>query len=152
MRPFEFSLSLLLLTIYHADILPVQSSTTRSNTSYASLPIAFPSFHLSSIRSTSVSLSSLTCLSHSVLTALSNRVDFFDTADYVSRLESQGLNRKQAEGVVDALEDIIGEAISNLQGNLVTRTEHYKHHDRQKVSLALSLFNFCTKNPVYSSV
>lgn len=54
------------------------------------------------------------------------RADFFDTADYVNRLENQGLNRKQAEGVVDALEDIIQEAISNLQGNLVTRTEHYK--------------------------
>ncbi|GAA5966230.1 hypothetical protein JCM3765_002565 [Sporobolomyces pararoseus] len=61
---------------------------------------------------------------------------FFDTADYVHRLELQGLNRKQAEGVVDCLEDIIGEAISNLQGNLVTRTEHYKHHDRQKIDFS----------------
>ncbi|GAA5887387.1 hypothetical protein JCM16303_004267 [Sporobolomyces ruberrimus] len=61
---------------------------------------------------------------------------FFDTADYVQRLELQGLERKQAEGVVDALEGIIGEAMTNLQGNLVTRSEHYKHHDRQKIDFS----------------
>ncbi|GAA6061813.1 hypothetical protein JCM10212_001119 [Sporobolomyces blumeae] len=61
---------------------------------------------------------------------------YFDTSEYVHRLEAQGLTRKQAEGVVDALEDIVGEAITNLQGNLVTRSEHYKHHDRQKIDFS----------------
>ncbi|CEQ40325.1 SPOSA6832_01951, partial [Sporobolomyces salmonicolor] len=71
---------------------------------------------------------------HSAPTPLAQH--FFDTSDYVHRLEQQGLTRKQADGVVDALEDIIGEAISNLQGSLVTRTEHYKHHDRQKIDFS----------------
>ncbi|GAA5890525.1 hypothetical protein JCM5296_005073 [Sporobolomyces johnsonii] len=71
---------------------------------------------------------------HSAPTPLAQH--FFDTADYVHRLEQQGLTRKQADGVVDALEDIIDEAISNLQRSLVTRTEHYKHHDRQKIDFS----------------
>lgn len=78
-----------------------------------------------SARTTSVSASpNLSLLS--LLTFAVPCTDFFDTSDYVHRLEQQGLTRKQADGVVDALEDIIGEAISNLQGSLVTRTEHYK--------------------------
>ncbi|GAA6051796.1 hypothetical protein JCM3770_004977 [Rhodotorula araucariae] len=61
---------------------------------------------------------------------------YFDSADYVHRFEQQGLSRRQAEGVVDALENIVQESVSNLEANLVTRTEHYKHHDRQKVDFA----------------
>ncbi|TNY19618.1 hypothetical protein DMC30DRAFT_447802 [Rhodotorula diobovata] len=61
---------------------------------------------------------------------------FFDSADYVHRFEQQGLTRQQAEGIVDALENIVQEAVNNLEANLVTRTEHYKHHDRQKVDFA----------------
>ncbi|GAA6026674.1 hypothetical protein JCM8202_002879 [Rhodotorula sphaerocarpa] len=61
---------------------------------------------------------------------------YFDSADYVHRFEQHGLTRKQAEGVVDALEGIVAESMDNLESNLVTRTEHYKHHDRQKVDFA----------------
>lgn len=89
--------------------------------------------------------------------------DYFDSADYVHRFEQHGLTRKQAEGVVDALEGIVAESMDNLESNLVTRTEHYKvrtarlgrpnkarrfadlsclrldqHHDRQKVHQSLS--------------
>lgn len=53
-------------------------------------------------------------------------IDHFDTAEYVTRLEKQGLDRQQAEGVIDTLEDIIGEAIQTMQGNLVTRAEQEK--------------------------
>ena len=87
-------------------------------------------------------------------------IDFFDSADYVHRFEQQGLTRQQAEGIVDALENIVQESVNNLESNLVSRTEHYKvrplgalsrsrlspreltppprpprpqHHDRQKV-------------------
>lgn len=52
--------------------------------------------------------------------------DHFDTADYVTRLESHGLSRSQAEGVIDTLEEIIGESIQTMQGNLVTRAEQDK--------------------------
>ncbi|ORY88024.1 mitochondrion protein [Leucosporidium creatinivorum] len=60
----------------------------------------------------------------------------FDTADYVTRLESHGLSRTQAEGVIDTLEEIIGESIQTMQGNLVTRAEQDKHHYQQKVDFA----------------
>ncbi|KAL7338353.1 DUF1640-domain-containing protein [Rhodotorula toruloides] len=62
--------------------------------------------------------------------------DFFDSAAYVSRFEQQGFSRQEAEGIVDALEMIVNESMANMQANLVTRAEHYKHHDRQKVDFA----------------
>lgn len=46
-------------------------------------------------------------------------------------MEKHGLSHKQAEGVVDTLEDIIGEAIHNMQGNLVTRAEQDKVRRRE---------------------
>ncbi|GAA5880983.1 hypothetical protein JCM3774_001495 [Rhodotorula dairenensis] len=61
---------------------------------------------------------------------------YFDSAEYVHRFEQQGLNKQQAEGVVDALEAIVQESMDNLEANLVSRSEHYKHHDRQKVDFA----------------
>ncbi|SGY45282.1 BQ5605_C001g00270 [Microbotryum silenes-dioicae] len=61
---------------------------------------------------------------------------YFDTADYVSRFEKHGLTPAQAEGVVDTLEDIIGESIRSMQGNLVTREEQEKRHYTQKVDFA----------------
>ncbi|GAA5972028.1 hypothetical protein JCM8115_000030 [Rhodotorula mucilaginosa] len=64
------------------------------------------------------------------------RTDYFDSAEYVHRFEQQGLSKQQAEGVVDALEGIVQESMDNLEANLVSRSEHYKHHDRQKVDFA----------------
>lgn len=61
---------------------------------------------------------------------------YFDSAEYVHRFEQQGLSKQQAEGVVDALEGIVQESMDNLEANLVSRSEHYKHHDRQKVDFA----------------
>lgn len=52
--------------------------------------------------------------------------DHFDTAEYVQRLEREGLSRRQAEGVIDTLEEVIEESIRNMQGNLVTRAEQDK--------------------------
>lgn len=52
--------------------------------------------------------------------------DHFDTAEYVDRLEQEGLTRKQAEGVIDTLEEIVEESIKNMQANLVTRAEQDK--------------------------
>ncbi|GAA5855273.1 hypothetical protein JCM8547_009013 [Rhodosporidiobolus lusitaniae] len=62
---------------------------------------------------------------------------YFDTHATVQRLVSQGgLSRQQAEGVVDTLEQIMSESMGSLQEGLVSRAEHYKHHDRQKVDFS----------------
>lgn len=44
----------------------------------------------------------------------------------MQRLEREGLSRQQAEGVVDALEEVIEESIRSMQVNLVTRAEQDK--------------------------
>lgn len=44
----------------------------------------------------------------------------------MQRLEREGLSRRQAEGVIDTLEEVIEESIRNMQGNLVTRAEQDK--------------------------
>jgi hypothetical protein len=50
----------------------------------------------------------------------------FDTHFFVKRLEEEGLSRKQAVGIMTALEDTIDESIKNMVANLVTRTEQEK--------------------------
>jgi hypothetical protein len=50
----------------------------------------------------------------------------FDTHYFVKRLEEEGLSRKQAVGIMTALEDTIDESIKNMVANLVTRTEQEK--------------------------
>lgn len=57
---------------------------------------------------------------------LTSPTDHFDTAQYVQRLEREGLSRRQAEGVIDTLEEVIEESIRNMQANLVTRAEQDK--------------------------
>ncbi|GAA6020965.1 hypothetical protein JCM10207_003206 [Rhodosporidiobolus poonsookiae] len=61
---------------------------------------------------------------------------YFDTHSTVARLEQHGLSRVQAQGVVDTLEDVLQESMGELQAGLVSRAEHYKHHDRQKVDFS----------------
>lgn len=57
---------------------------------------------------------------------LTSLADHFDTHHYVTRLESHGLKREQAEGVVDTLEDVIRESVESMQLGLVTREEQDK--------------------------
>lgn len=61
----------------------------------------------------------------------------------MQRLEREGLSRQQAEGVVDALEEVIEESIRSMQVNLVTRAEQDKVstslHYRASPLLILSL-------------
>ncbi|GAA5993020.1 hypothetical protein JCM11641_007927 [Rhodosporidiobolus odoratus] len=61
---------------------------------------------------------------------------YFDTHSTLIRLQSHGLSQQQAEGVVDTLEDIMQESLGSMQEGLVSRKEHYKHHDRQKVDFS----------------
>lgn len=53
-------------------------------------------------------------------------LDHFDTAHFVSRLEREGLNRVQAEGIISTLDSVISQSIDNMQLTLVTRVEQDK--------------------------
>ena len=55
------------------------------------------------------------------------RDDFhFDTHHFVQRLEREGLNRAQAEGIMSAMAEVIDESIRNLASNMVTKADHEK--------------------------
>jgi hypothetical protein len=74
-------------------------------------PLRAPSFHYScrTFRTTSL------------------RNDFhFDTHHFVQRLEREGLNRAQAEGIMSAMAEVIDESIRNMTSNMVTKADHEK--------------------------
>jgi hypothetical protein len=50
----------------------------------------------------------------------------FDTHRFVERLESQGLSKVQAEGVMTALAEVIDESITGMSQNMVTKAEQEK--------------------------
>lgn len=55
------------------------------------------------------------------------RHDFhFDTHHFVQRLEREGLNRAQAEGIMSAMAEVIDESIQNMTSNMVTKAEQEK--------------------------
>ena len=55
------------------------------------------------------------------------RLDFhFDTHHFVQRLEREGLNRAQAEGIMSAMAEVIDESIRNMASNMVTKAEQEK--------------------------
>ncbi|KAK7471269.1 Protein fmp32, mitochondrial [Stygiomarasmius scandens] len=60
----------------------------------------------------------------------------FDTHQFVQRLEREGLNRKQAEGIMTAMAEVIDESIRNMTSNMVTKAEQEKHHYTQQVDFA----------------
>ena len=52
------------------------------------------------------------------------RSDFhFDTHHFVQRLEREGLNRAQAEGIMTAMAEVIDESIRNMTSNMVTKAD-----------------------------
>jgi len=56
-----------------------------------------------------------------------SRSDFhFDTHHFVQRLEREGLNRAQAEGIMSAMAEVIDESIRNMTSNMVTKAEQEK--------------------------
>ena len=58
------------------------------------------------------------------------RHDFhFDTHHFVQRLEREGLNRAQAEGIMSAMAEVIDESIRNMTSNMVTKAEQEKVTD-----------------------
>lgn len=55
------------------------------------------------------------------------RLDFhFDTHHFVQRLEREGLNRAQAEGIMTAMAEVIDESIRNMAANMVTKADQEK--------------------------
>ncbi|KAH9023234.1 hypothetical protein EDB84DRAFT_1466116 [Lactarius hengduanensis] len=67
----------------------------------------------------------------------STRDDFhFDTHHFVQRLEREGLNRAQAEGIMSAMAEVIDESIRNMTSNMVTKADHEKQQYTQQVDFA----------------
>ncbi|KAI5894914.1 DUF1640-domain-containing protein [Schizophyllum commune H4-8] len=60
----------------------------------------------------------------------------FDTHHFVERLEREGLNRAQAEGIMTAMAEVIDESIRNMTSNMVTKAEQEKQHYTQQVDFA----------------
>lgn len=50
----------------------------------------------------------------------------FDTHHFVQRLEREGLNRQQAEGIMTAIAEVIDESIRNMTSNMVTKADQEK--------------------------
>ncbi|SPO41355.1 related to middle part of C.elegans myosin heavy chain A [Pseudozyma flocculosa] len=57
----------------------------------------------------------------------------FDTQAFVQRLEASGINKQQADVLVETLRDVIDESIGNLARGLVTREEAEQNNYTQKV-------------------
>lgn len=69
--------------------------------------------------------------------ATRRRYDFhFDTHHFVQRLEREGLNRAQAEGIMTAIAEVIDESIRNITSNMVTKA------DQEKACLGSYISNF----------
>lgn len=64
----------------------------------------------------------------------------FDTHHFVQRLEREGLNRAQAEGIMSAMAEVIDESIRNMTSNMVTRA------DQEKVKIRLLALSKLSNN------
>ncbi|KIY67603.1 mitochondrial protein [Cylindrobasidium torrendii FP15055 ss-10] len=60
----------------------------------------------------------------------------FDTHHFVQRLEREGLNRAQAEGIMTALAEVIDESIRNMTTNMASKAAQEKQHYAQQVDFA----------------
>ncbi|OAV94321.1 hypothetical protein PTTG_12495 [Puccinia triticina 1-1 BBBD Race 1] len=65
-----------------------------------------------------------------------NASPYFDSHQFVSRLENEGLSREQSEGLMIAIEQVIDESMKNLITGLVTRSEIEKQQYTQRVDFA----------------
>lgn len=67
----------------------------------------------------------------------------FDTHHFVQRLEREGLNRAQAEGIMSAMAEVIDESIRNMTANMVTKAEQ----EKVRPLLSRDVTRFTTPNP-----
>ncbi|POW22507.1 hypothetical protein PSHT_01125 [Puccinia striiformis] len=65
-------------------------------------------------------------------TSSSHLLPYFDSHQFVTRLENEGLNREQSEGLMLAIEQVIDESMKNLITGLVTRSEMEKQQYTQR--------------------
>lgn len=92
---------------------------------------------LTALRLISRPNSTISSLLHRAFSASQRRPDFhFDTHHFVQRLEREGLNRAQAEGIMSAMAEVIDESIRNMTSNMVTKAEQEKLHYTQQVDFA----------------
>ena len=76
---------------------------------------------------TAISAPIISCPQIRAFSASSPRSDYhFDTHKFVERLEREGLNRPQAEGIMMAMAEVIDESIRSLTQNMVTKAEQEK--------------------------
>jgi hypothetical protein len=60
----------------------------------------------------------------------------FDTHQFVEKLQAEGLDRARAEGIMNAMAEVIDESVRGMNQNIVTKTEQEKYHYTQKVDFA----------------
>ncbi|QRV73822.1 hypothetical protein RhiJN_01836 [Ceratobasidium sp. AG-Ba] len=73
------------------------------------------------------------CFLHTTPTLRDN---YFDTHQFVQRLEDEGLSRAQAEGLMTAIAQVIDESVKNMSRNMVTKSDQEKYSYTQKVDFA----------------
>jgi hypothetical protein len=65
----------------------------------------------------------------------------------VQRLEREGLNRAQAEGIMAAMAEVIDESIRNMTSNMVTKADQDKVSFRGRGAFTLTLgYSTSTRN------
>ncbi len=97
---------------YHGLSAKAKGASPPSMSLYTRLTCTFSSCLIQSRRAFSTSI---------------RRPDFhFDTHHFVQRLEREGLNRAQAEGIMSAMAEVIDESIRNMTSNMVTKAEQEK--------------------------
>ncbi|WVR09048.1 hypothetical protein IAU60_006108 [Kwoniella sp. DSM 27419] len=63
-------------------------------------------------------------------------ISHFDTHLFVEKLEANGMNRKQAEGVMSVLAEVVEESIKGMESSLVSKAEQEKQRYTEKVDFA----------------
>ncbi|OCF40941.1 mitochondrial protein [Kwoniella heveanensis CBS 569] len=63
-------------------------------------------------------------------------ISHFDTYLFVEKLEKNGMDRKQAEGVMSVLAEVVEESIKGMESSLVSKAEQEKQRYTEKVDFA----------------
>ncbi|KAF5349336.1 hypothetical protein D9758_011751 [Tetrapyrgos nigripes] len=134
-----------LCALPHTRSRPISHLSSSSSRSGDIPPTSFATGFFSSSSSSSTSTSSSSTPSISPNAQTQTRLfsttprasEFhFDTHQFVQRLEREGLNRAQAEGIMSAMAEVIDESVRNMTSNMVTKAEQEKHHYTQQVDFA----------------
>ncbi|OCF56452.1 mitochondrial protein [Kwoniella mangroviensis CBS 10435] len=69
-------------------------------------------------------------------TSKPREISHFDTYLFVDKLEKNGMTRKQAEGVMSVLAEVVEESIKGMESGLVSKAEQEKQRYTEKVDFA----------------